>query len=551
MGKLNNNQSSLYIIEDDLTTKRNHSNATTNHTSNSSTNATKQTTTTDVKLQQNPNLFTLLIHHPSFAHKNLSQDHLVYRAEGNANLVLSLPETRQVLRLRKSSDSAKSQTLDELKDCIAYTKFVSAIISNNLTCQPELVHFEIDHFNNFNNWLLNLRPADRLNKEIRCRYGTLYPDAAFLPASLEAQQHTKVQQAHPFTKKANTFCVEIKPKQGWTAFGRNGESILKRHNLKFHDDVRLCRFCCMQYLKLSKGSVKEVSKYCPIDLFSGLPHRMHRAILGLIETPQNNLRIFKNGNLIYGDKTGTFEESEDIFSTLKANKVEKHRHRKMLADLLVKILLKDYDDCHRHSDHMDLIKNVPSPAMDEETSIDYCNREEVVLLSSLDKNKTNCDVIDYNKLPMGCALRSILDTQLLAKKSLSNIDEFDETRTLSQYIDGILKKQNSFLHVAATQAEASETGLQHYDKFEQYLIGATALDCSMMVVFKEFNRNDEDVHINENHLITFNGRQYISNISVMDLDPKAPTHFLKYLKQTESSMVVFTNAVTATTTTAL
>lgn len=33
---------------------------------------------------------------------NLNDENLIYRAEGNANLVLSLPDTRQVLRLRKT-----------------------------------------------------------------------------------------------------------------------------------------------------------------------------------------------------------------------------------------------------------------------------------------------------------------------------------------------------------------------------------------------------------------------------------------------------------------
>lgn len=71
---------------------------------------------------------------------------------------------------------------------------------------------------------------------------------------------------------------------------------------------------------MKEGEIQRISKYCPIgenksnvlksnsltvfvDLFSGYGNRMRRAIHGLIDNPQNNFRICKNGKLIYDNKT--------------------------------------------------------------------------------------------------------------------------------------------------------------------------------------------------------------------------------------------------------
>lgn len=89
MGKLNNNQS-IYIIDDDLT-KYSNTNGPNNHMSTKCSHATN-------------NLFNLIIYrtNTSIIDQNLTEVDLLYRAEGNANLVISLPDTRKVLRLRKS-----------------------------------------------------------------------------------------------------------------------------------------------------------------------------------------------------------------------------------------------------------------------------------------------------------------------------------------------------------------------------------------------------------------------------------------------------------------
>lgn len=47
----------------------------------------------------------------------------------------------------------------------------------------------------------------------------------------------------------------------------------------------------------------------------------------------------------------------------------------------------------------------------------------------------------------------------------------------------------------------------------------------------------------KNRIVSYHGTQFISHISIMDLDPKSTKHFAKYLKQTESSLIAFNNAI--------
>lgn len=73
----------------------------------------------------------------------------------------------------------------------------------------------------------------------------------------------------------------------------------------------MCFFLFVSF-QLEKGTINQISNYCPIDLFSGNRKRMRRAIKGLLNSPQNNLRVFKNEVLIFGDKT----DQKLLFSNL-------------------------------------------------------------------------------------------------------------------------------------------------------------------------------------------------------------------------------------------
>lgn len=52
---------------------------------------------------------------------------------------------------------------------------------------------------------------------------------------------------------------------------------------------------------MKNAKIQTVSSYCPIDLFSGEAERMNGAIRGLIVNPQNNLKMFLDGKMIYNE----------------------------------------------------------------------------------------------------------------------------------------------------------------------------------------------------------------------------------------------------------
>ncbi|OQR78040.1 inositol-pentakisphosphate 2-kinase-like, partial [Tropilaelaps mercedesae] len=79
---------------------------------------------------------------------------------------------------------------------------------------------------------------------------------------------------------------------------------------KMHIKSCICRFHLVQHQKLREGLIQHISNYCPLDLFSGCPERMESAILGLLYSPQNNLRIFRDRHQIYSgerEQTGGLE----------------------------------------------------------------------------------------------------------------------------------------------------------------------------------------------------------------------------------------------------
>ncbi|GAB0096011.1 Inositol-pentakisphosphate 2-kinase [Sergentomyia squamirostris] len=231
---------------------------------------------------------------------HLDRNDLVYRAEGNANLVLAIPHMQQVLRLGKSSRNSDHPSNDHVIMVTEYGRIMSSLFTADFTIEPKLVFLRIPNYQSLNNWLNQFRPSMRCDKEIKCRAGILYPDLAILRRDLLPEN---------IQVKGETYCVEIKPKQGW---------ILPKDILEalFPDsDGQFCRFCAMQYLKLVRQTIKRVSNYCPIDLFSGDRTRMLKALQGLVETPQNNFRMWRSGHLIYGDglDSARFREAlEDV-----------------------------------------------------------------------------------------------------------------------------------------------------------------------------------------------------------------------------------------------
>lgn len=100
------------------------------------------------------------------------------------------------------------------------------------------------------------------------------------------------------------FCVsvEIKPKCGFLPISQfiAPENAVKRS---------ITRFEMYQALKLNQGKISHISKYDPLDLFSGSKDRVQNAMKSLLMTPQNNFRVFLNGSLIFGGVGGVADRT--------------------------------------------------------------------------------------------------------------------------------------------------------------------------------------------------------------------------------------------------
>ncbi|XP_052736910.1 inositol-pentakisphosphate 2-kinase isoform X4 [Vigna angularis] len=113
--------------------------------------------------------------------------------------------------------------------------------------------------------------------------------------------------AHGSPRPSPCISVEIKPKCGFLPFSR---FISEGNAIK----RRITRFEMHQILKLHHGEISRLSEYNPLDLFSGSKERIQKAIKGLLITPQNNFRVFLNGSLILGGLGGVAKNTDECIA---------------------------------------------------------------------------------------------------------------------------------------------------------------------------------------------------------------------------------------------
>ena len=229
-----------------------------------------------------------------------------YRGEGGATLVMAHSPEKVVLRLRKgcrrssqasgdfADDEQVSHNLDFCKNVFLPLMGAKYVQEGKIVNLPEGFAAKM------NESCRALRPAHRLHMEIDENYpvGVLMPDFCLLPKFVSVDKTPKDKEiVTPEEQvKEPTFSVEIKPKCG---FVPTSSWITQEHAVR----RAVCHYCLLQKLKVQEGKYKRESRYCPVDLFSGVEGRVMYALECLVADPQNNWRVFKDGSIVYSEET--------------------------------------------------------------------------------------------------------------------------------------------------------------------------------------------------------------------------------------------------------
>ncbi|KAK7283373.1 hypothetical protein RIF29_12841 [Crotalaria pallida] len=233
---------------------------------------------------------------------------------------------------------------------------------------------------------------------------------------------------------------------------------------------RITRFEMHQALKLHQGEISLRSEYNPLDLFSGSKERIHKAIKDLFTTPQNNFRVFLNGSIVFGGLGGGAEDT-NIFI---ANAFE---------DALKSVILADHDLCTES------------------------------LLTLVAEAVTKSGV-----------LNRLLEVQKL--------DTVDIEGAIHAYYD--ITRQQCMICRELSEEQAKIYSSLHSASLDEslrivrdYLIAATAKDCSLMMCFRP--RKDGDSGSEHNNVYLESTKQTFDfKVYFIDLDLKRLSKMEEY-----------------------
>lgn len=385
-----------------------------------------------------------------------------YINEGNKHIVLQVAGTGHVLRLIKEGEiEADSRSIQMSVDFV--NKIMLPFLISDCCVEQELLELPTEEIKDISVKLSCCRPDYRKTETRISSYTIRALDLSILSPKCETN-----------------YCIEIKPKEGFIAASFS----------KFSK----CYFCLKQFLKLQNGQIDNVSRYCPLDLFSGDKMRMKRALLSLVNNPQNNFKIFKNGNIIYSDK-----HSYNEFETIVQNITQFDRSTNLFIDFIAEMLLND-----NKTTNSIIQRSTEIPVISKDTT--KCLEEEL-----LNKNTLLYKLLHVQKLSENVSL----DSALNVKGDLDYI---------SSILD-LVKMENLNLSLKTDK----EKFMKLCDSTYLALIASVIKDCSLMI---SFSPN----FIEGYHTIQIGYSRIPYKVSVTDLEPK-PVKTLEKRQKTEKNLI--------------
>nr|XP_046168937.1 inositol-pentakisphosphate 2-kinase-like [Oncorhynchus gorbuscha] len=445
-----------------------------------------------------------------------------YHGEGNKSLVVSHVQHARVLRLLKystedaeNSPKTTDQAFRHIQNIVDYSQNVmKPLLGEKFVHNGEAVKLPLDFVRQLSLKVQQERPESRCDKVM----DTLSGCALCLPNLTQLSSCCCCREHRP------PLCIEIKPKCGFLPASRHITKDIKRKVVVFSLNKQL-----------ANGKWKRLSRYCPLDLFSGNKQRMSLAIKNLIEEPQNNFNIFKGGECIYScnDDADVLQDLDELAQHLRpyflpsgsllnrqqSSKVVLHE----LIQVIVSALLSSWD-CPRSGQ---LRKTHLSEGR--------VTCEASLLHRDLLRNGNHC-------LPKDCVLDKILGTQMLDNLDIEGLSPL--LKRVEQHLQMFPKERcrlqmdgpynASFLEKVQNCPVEDDGSLEYaVGKVHQYRVAMTAKDCSIMVAIATCG---EDDGLDESLEIQTTKPRFTCSVSILDLDPK-PYESISHQSRLDSKIV--------------
>ncbi|XP_010254762.1 PREDICTED: inositol-pentakisphosphate 2-kinase-like isoform X2 [Nelumbo nucifera] len=257
----------------------------------------------------------------------------IYRGEGAANLVLAYKGSSpsfvgKVIRLQKApkniSQSMNGTSVFSVQECLLWKDTNDLLSSTSKENVGQLYSLHImspllgsEHVDPGMRILVSKEFLESVEKNVLCQRPAWRVDAANINILCDSALLVSDHSVFPHGILKEEPCISVEIKPK-CGFLPSSRFIAEGNFIK----RSITRFRMHQVLKHHEGEISQISEYDPLDLFSGSSERIHKAIKALFTTPQNNFRIFLNSSLIFGGLGGGRDSTDFVMGESFEDKME-------------------------------------------------------------------------------------------------------------------------------------------------------------------------------------------------------------------------------------